>query len=94
MTNILLRTTIAFSFTIFFSCSIKDSSSVALGEIAKKHKKNADLIINRAIADSQGYDRLGEMLDPFGPRRSGSTNLEKTLDWIIDEMKKDGFDRV
>ena len=94
MTNILSRTIIAFSFTLFFSCSIKDSSSVALGEIAKKHKKNADLIINRAIADSQGYDRLGEMLDTFGPRLSGSTNLEKTLDWIIDEMNKDGLSNV
>ena len=76
------------------SCTIKDSSSVALGEIAKKHKKNADLIINRSIADSQGYDRLGEMLDTFGPRLSGSTNLEKTLEWIKSEMKKDGLDNV
>ena len=76
------------------SCTIKDSSSVALGEIAKKHKKNADLIINRSMADSQGYDRLGEMLDTFGPRLSGSTNLEKTLEWIKSEMKKDGLDNV
>ena len=94
MVSILSRTTIAFSFAIFFSCSIKDSSSIILGEIAKKHKKNADLIINRAIADSQGYDRLGEMLDTFGPRLSGSTNLEKTLEWIINEMNKDGLSNV
>jgi len=76
------------------SCTIKDSSSIALGEIAKKHKKNADLIINRSMADSQGYDRLGEMLDTFGPRLSGSTNLEKTLEWIKDEMAKDGLENV
>ena len=94
MTSILSRKITVFSFIIFFSCSIKESSAVALGEIAKKHKKNADLIINRAIADSQGYDRLGEMLDTFGPRLSGSTNLEKTLDWIIDEMNKDGLSNV
>ena len=94
MTSIFSRTLSVFFFIIFFSCTIKDSSSVALGEIAKKHKKNADLIINRAIADSQGYDRLGEMLDTFGPRLSGSSNLEKTLEWIIDEMNKDGLSNV
>ena len=46
------------------------------------------------MADSQGYDRLGEMLDTFGPRLSGSTNLEKTLEWIKDEMARDGLDNV
>jgi len=65
-----------------------------LGKIAKKHQKNSDMIIDRAMSDSQGYDRLGEMLDTFGPRLSGSTNLEKTLEWIIDEMNKDGLDNV
>ncbi|GIS57031.1 MAG: hypothetical protein CM1200mP1_09690 [Candidatus Neomarinimicrobiota bacterium] len=29
--------------------------------------------------------------DPDSP---GSTNLEKSLEWIIDEMKKDGLDNV
>ena len=65
-----------------------------LGKIAIKHQKNSDMIIDRAMLDSQGYDRLGEMLDTFGPRLSGSSNLEKTLDWIIEEMNKDGLDNV
>jgi carboxypeptidase Q len=94
MTTVLTRVLAVSTLLLFSSCTIKDSSSVALGEIAKKHKKNADLIINRSMADSQGYDRLGEMLDTFGPRLSGSTNLEKTLEWIKSEMKKDGLDNV
>lgn len=94
MTNIITRVFTILSIILFFSCTVKDSSSIDLGEIAKKHKKNADLIINRAIADSQGYNRLGEMLDTFGPRLSGSSNLEKTLEWIIDEMNEDELENV
>ena len=94
MSIVPIRALTLFYIILFSSCTIKDSSSIALGEIAKKHKKNADLIINRSMADSQGYDRLGEMLDTFGPRLSGSTNLEKTLEWIKDEMARDGLDNV
>ena len=88
------RTFILFLSAGLISCTIKDSSAMQLGKIAKKHQKNSDMIIDRAMSDSQGYDRLGEMLDTFGPRLSGSTNLEKTLEWIIDEMNKDGLDNV
>ena len=94
MTNTITRVFTILSIILFFSCTVRDSSSIDLGEIAKKHKKNADLIINRAIADSQGYNRLGEMLDTFGPRLSGSSNLEKTLEWIIDEMNEDELENV
>ena len=78
----------------FISCTIQDSSSAQLGKIAKKYQKNGNLLIDKAMADSQGYDRLGEMLDTFGPRFTGSSNLEKALKWIIDEMKEDGLDNV
>ena len=78
----------------FISCTIKDSSSAQLGQIAKQYQKNGNLLIDKAMADSQGYDRLGEMLDTFGPRFTGSTNLEKALEWIKDEMKEDGLDNV
>tara|TARA_Y100000994_G_scaffold215741_1_gene192218 strand:- start:316 stop:1782 length:1467 start_codon:yes stop_codon:yes gene_type:complete len=74
--------------------STNNGNKNQLGEIAKKFEKNSNLIIEKAMNDSRGYDRLGEMLDTFGPRLSGSTNLEKTLEWILDEMKKDGLDNV
>ena len=76
------------------SCSTNGGDKNELGEIAKKFQKNGNLIIDKAMSDSEGYDRLGEMLDTFGPRFSGSTNLEKALEWIIDEMNNDGLDNV
>ena len=48
------------------SCSIENSSSAKLGEVAKKFQKNGNLIIDKAMSDTEGYERLGEMLDTFG----------------------------
>ena len=48
-------------------------------------------IINAAMNDSTAYERLAYLCDTFGPRLSGSSNLEKALDWIIAEMRLYGL---
>eukprot|EP01090_Pellita_catalonica_P019530 TRINITY_DN6688_c0_g1_i3.p1 TRINITY_DN6688_c0_g1~~TRINITY_DN6688_c0_g1_i3.p1 ORF type:complete len:506 (-),score=82.73 TRINITY_DN6688_c0_g1_i3:441-1958(-) len=40
------------------------------------------------------YSRLAEMADTFGPRLSGSTNLENAIDWIYDQMVTDDLNPV
>jgi len=40
------------------------------------------------------WDRLAFMTDTFGPRLSGSPNLDATLRWAEAEMKKDGLENV
>ena len=59
---------------------------------------NYSAVVNRIIqsarSDSMAYHRLEYMCDVFGPRLSGSENLEKSLRWMLDEMKKDGFENV
>ena len=40
------------------------------------------------------WSRLAELCDRFGPRFSGSTNLELAIDWTLEQMRKDGFDNV
>ena len=55
-------------------------------------------VAQRLIAEAQANDfawrRLAELTDTFGPRLSGSDNLERAIDWAVDTMKKDGFDNV
>lgn len=51
-------------------------------------------IIQEAMKDSSAWERLAYMCDTFGARLSGSENLEQALDWIFEEMKRDGFDKV
>tara|TARA_Y100001970_G_C14255135_1_gene874783 strand:- start:6207 stop:7604 length:1398 start_codon:yes stop_codon:yes gene_type:complete len=54
----------------------------------------AEDIIDIAIADSTAYKRLGYLCDTFGPRLSGSKNLEQAINWIIKTMKEDGLSNV
>jgi carboxypeptidase Q len=51
-------------------------------------------IIRAALADSAAYDRLGRLVDGFGPRFSGTPNLERAIDWILVQMKQDGLANV
>lgn len=46
------------------------------------------------MSSTVGFERLTHLTDYYGPRLSGSKELEDGIDWIIEEMKKDGFDKV
>jgi carboxypeptidase Q len=58
------------------------------------HRAAADRLIDTALADSAAYRRLATLVDKFGHRMSGSGSLERAIDWIVSEMRKDGFDDV
>ncbi len=62
--------------------------------IVENYHASAQKLIDAALADSAAYDRLAELVDTFGPRLSGSQNLEDALDWILAEMKADGLENV
>ncbi|MDH3496526.1 MAG: M28 family metallopeptidase [Gemmatimonadota bacterium] len=68
--------------------------AAAQGPIAARYRDVADRIIAAALADSSAYARLTELVDRFGHRFSGSESLERALDWILDEMRRDGLDGV
>lgn len=55
---------------------------------------NALRLLDRVTHSSMAYQRLAQMCDQFGPRFSGSTNLEAAIDWLLTELKSDGFDSV
>ena len=63
-------------------------------DLESKYSAAAKKIIMSLDDDSLGYNRLGYLCDMFGPRLSGSKNLEKSIDWIIREMKNDGLSNV
>jgi len=69
-------------------------SQVDSAYIIKNYKDIARKIIKAASKDSSSWERLAYMCDTFGPRFSGTENLEKALSWIEQEMKKDGLQNV
>ena len=62
--------------------------------IAGRYQAAADRIIQAATADSAAWRRLAELTDRFGNRLSGSDNLERALDWVIEQMGRDGLQNV
>ncbi len=84
---------IAYLFLTFLILDLK-----AIFSIEQANANIYSSIVDKMIIESQNdtlpYHRLSYMCDVFGPRLSGSENLEKTLIWMLDEMKKDGFANV
>ena len=54
----------------------------------------ATQIIQSALADSNAWNRLAYMTDTFGPRLSGSDNLERAITWMLSVMEDDGLINV
>ena len=51
-------------------------------------------LIKAATETDFAYQRLAELCDTFGPRFSGTTNLEAAIDWALAKMKADGLENV
>lgn len=64
------------------------------GQISSAQKDAARRIIAAATANHDAYDRVGELVDAFGSRITGSVALEKANDWMLAEMKADGLQNV
>jgi carboxypeptidase Q len=60
----------------------------------QQHQAAANRLIDAALADSAAWHRIAEMGDRFGPRFSGTPNLEQAIDWIMAEMRRDGLGLV
>ena len=62
--------------------------------IPQRYRETADRLIQAATADSAAWIRIAELTERFGPRFSGTPNLERAIDWVIAEMRKDGLQNV
>ena len=58
------------------------------------YEADAQRIINAALEDDEAFETLTYFADTFGHRLSGSKSLERSIDWIVEKMKKQHFDRV
>jgi carboxypeptidase Q len=72
------------------------SSAEAAGAPAgiEAYRADAERLITAATADRFAWNRLAELTDTYGPRLSGSKNLQLAIEWALAEMRKDGFDNV
>lgn len=50
--------------------------------------------ITNGPAKHQVYQRLAKFTDTFGSRVAGSRNLENAIDYMLEELRKDGLENV
>ena len=82
---------ILFKYFLFFLIFLNLSFS---NSIQGKYKNIATKIITNAKVDSTAYKRLEYLCDTYGPRLSGSKNLERSIKWILKKMKEDKLENV
>jgi carboxypeptidase Q len=58
------------------------------------YQSAAAKLIRAATETDFAHQRLAELCDTFGPRFSGTTNLEAAIDWALAKMKADGLENV
>jgi len=70
------------------------SLAVGAADSLKEYKTTSTRLIQIATNSSFGFKRLETLCDTFGPRFTGTKNLEDAIDWCMAEMRKDGFKNV
>jgi len=66
-------------------------------KLAENSREGVQKILNYILREDgkhQTYDRLAELGDRFGPRTSGSLELEEAIDYIHDKFKEEHLDNV
>jgi carboxypeptidase Q len=63
-------------------------------DITETYRPISEKIIKAATDSDYAYQRLAVLVDTFGPRLSGSENLENAIDWVLEELKSDGLEEV
>ena len=91
MTNMLRR---AVAYAVLFS-PIVSLRAQAPVNVAATYGATAERIMTAALADSGvAWNKLARFTDYSGNRFTGSAALERGIDWVLAEMKKDGLDNV
>ena len=63
-------------------------------DLAAHYRAVSDKLIDSALADTEGYDRLAYLCYRIGNRLSGSPSLERAIAWSAETMKAAGLSNV
>ena len=75
--------------TLAFSLLAQDG-----GSLAEQYREVANRLINAALADQGGMEKLTFLCDRIGNRLSGSAALEQAIEWAAAQMRTDGLVNV
>jgi carboxypeptidase Q len=83
---------------IYFSIAALGLASCLIAQdspnLADQYRETANKLIDAALVDQGGMDKLSYLCDRIGNRLSGSPGLEKAIAWAAAQMKEDGLSNV
>jgi len=82
-----------FGLSLFLTLLFTEKAT-AQADILKEYSDEAAEIIATAIDNTSAFKTLSYFGDRFGHRFSGSESLENSLDWIVEELKSQGFTQI
>ena len=67
---------------------------LAQASLTETYRATADRILQAAMADEEGFEKLAYLTTSIGHRLAGSPSLERAIGWAYEEMRKEGLDNV
>ncbi|HYW41776.1 MAG TPA: M20/M25/M40 family metallo-hydrolase [Bryobacteraceae bacterium] len=77
----------------FLACALAVFAADQPG-LTDQYRAVADKLIDAALADTEGYNRLAYLCYRIGNRLSGSPSLERAIQWSAEQMKEAGLSNV
>ncbi|MGF1669069.1 MAG: M28 family metallopeptidase [Balneolaceae bacterium] len=90
----MLKSFLKISLLILCLPLLLNQSSIAQDFDPDSYKEISRIIINSALSNNTGFERLTHFVDYYPHRLSGSEMLEQSIDWALEMMEADGFDHI
>jgi carboxypeptidase Q len=69
-------------------------SIAAQASLTDTYRETADRILEATMADTEGFEKLAYLTTSIGHRLSGSTPLERAIEWAFNEMQEEKLENV
>ena len=83
-----------FRVSLLSALAMFGTTLVSAQSLIEHYKPTADKLIDAALADREGYERLTHLCYRIGNRLSGSPSLQRAIEWSADQMKAAGLSNV
>ena len=86
----LVRRLVPSAFVFLAACV--GSRNVAQSSLTERYRETAGRILGAALVDDEGWKKLEYLTTRIGHRLSGSTGLERAIEWAAAAMKAEGLE--
>jgi hypothetical protein len=79
---------------LLLTAALLGSASTAAQPLDERYRDVAGQIFGAALTDEEGWEKLRYLTTHIGHRLSGSTGLERAIEWAVESMREEGLENV